>query len=345
MKLDTWHISGAGFHFGAHGFGQEESRVNLPSDSLFAALVYRLALREGAQAVESYLAPFHSGEAPYVISSTFPRAGNLLFFPAPFRREIGERGSGPQPKELKRVNYLSLELFRRLLAGESFASLYPGSRKLQKETVLCTPEEAAALPQSLVGDTLWEVEKRPRVTLDRASSASNLYFTGRVIFARDCGLWFGVRWIKDDQKQYKRLVDLLADLADAGLGGERSAGYGAAQILPVEPLELPEPDGNTWVSLSRYLPAEDELAALRHPQAAYRLEHVGGWLDSPHRRGQRRRGLHILSAGSTFGPLERSVPGSLADVRPVYESDPDPLGHPVYRAGLALAVAYQGGEA
>lgn len=344
MRLDTWTIHGEAFHFGRRGLGQEETNITFSSDSLFASLAARLARSGGPAAVEEFAARFLGDAPPVVFSSTFPLAGSVRFFPAPARSAAPE-SEGVSAKHLKRVSYLSEGLFRKVLAGNSLAALYAGAVKLQSGSMLVEQAEVAGLPEAQRLDLdapLWVIEQRPRVTLERASAQSSIFFTGRLVFARNCGLWFGVHF-RDGGQMKPRLESLLLDLAEAGLGAERSTGFGACQIEPGQSLELPGKGNGNWITLSRYLPREDEIGALAHPDAAYTLRAVGGWVDSPARAGQRRRPLNLLAEGSVFGPLRREVPGQVADVRPVYPSDPDPLGHPVYRCGLALALAYPGG--
>jgi len=343
MQLDTWLIQGGGFHFGLHGLGQEETAPCFPSDSLFAALLARLAHLAGAQAVEEFTGLFQQDSPPFVLSSTFPFAGQVLFYPTPASARRGE-AAGVTAKQLKKASYLSGSLFRALLDGQPLVERYPGALKLQGGSLLASPEEAALLPKSLQDDPsalIWQVEQRPRVTLGRAAQNSNIFFTGRVSYAADCGLWFAVRWLREDAALKARLVELLGELAEFGLGAERSIGFGACTIRPAASIQLPEPGGGAWLTLSRYLPRPDEMAALQHPDACYTLRSVGGWLDSPVRSGQRRRPVNLLAEGSIFGPLSRPIPGRVVDVRPSYESNPDPLKHPVYRSGLALAVRCQ----
>ena len=106
-------------------------------------------------------------------------------------------------------------------------------------------------------------------------------------------------------------------------------------------MDLPDPRPDaSWVALSRYLPRREEMPALAHEAAAYQLTTVGGWVDSA---GQRRRRLHLLAEGATLGPVGRGAPwGQVVDVRPTYATESDPVGHPVYRYGYALAVGYGG---
>jgi CRISPR-associated protein Csm4 len=345
MQIESWSIQGNGFHFGRHGLGQEETGVTLSSDSLFAALVARLAALDGAQAVEGFISPFLSGEPPFVISSTFPFAGQVRFFPVPVY-SMRQESTAVRSKDIKRIKYLSENNFRKLIDGESMAEIFNTGMMVQNNQVLVSQEESATLPSEIRagGMPVWAIEQRPRVTLGRSTQAPTIFFTGRVSFGVSCGLWFGIRWMKDDPALKAKIADLLVELGDSGLGGERSAGFGACKITPSSILELPDANGKFWVCLSRYLPKENEMAALQDPVAAYNLTTIGGWSDSPVKRGQRRRAVNFLAEGSVFGKLEHPVPGQVVDVRPRYKADPDPLGHSVYRSGLALSVGMKGGE-
>ncbi|MDI6769881.1 MAG: type III-A CRISPR-associated RAMP protein Csm4 [Anaerolineales bacterium] len=346
MQIQSWSIRGRSFHFGLHGMGQEETSARMPSDSLFAALVARLARSEGTQAVEEFCRPFVGHAPPFLLTSTFPLAGDVRFFPPPLSTRRPPDKTDVDAKSFKRVLYVSEQLYRRLLDGAVLADLIGGAKKLQAEKVWLSEDELKRLPAArrTDGAKLWEVEQRPRVTLDRASQASTLFFTGQVTFAEGCGLWFGIRWLNADEKLRSTVHKLLDDLSDAGLGAERNSGLGAARIVEMGMLKLPDPAGK-WTNLSRYLPQADEMEILSHKDSAYTLQSVGGWLDSPSRTGQRRKTINILAEGSVFGCLPDAIPGQVADVRPTYKTDADPLGHPVYRSGLALAVGLKGGAA
>lgn len=363
MQVDSWNITGAGFHFGRHGLGQEAVSLTLSSDSLFAALVYRLAERQGDAAATRFIAPFLGGTPPFVLTSTFPRAGEVRFFPAPALRQQGP-DAAVRAKDLKKVNFLSEDLFRRLLAGDSLGSLYLSAEKLHHGQVLLTQKELAQLPQALRGEKfpedktklaellealrsgkqrLWTVELRPRVALGRSAVNASIFHTGRAVFAPGCGLWFGLRWLDPDPELKALVASLLEELSETGLGGVRSAGFGSCKIALAPALDLPQAGADLWINLSRYLPRQDELPALMNRRAAYQLVNVGGWLDSFEKRGQRRKAINLLAEGSILGGLDRLAPGQVVDVRPRYPTDPDPQGHAVYRSGLAFAVGIKGG--
>jgi CRISPR-associated protein Csm4 len=341
--LETWQITGDGFHFGEHGLGQEATAIAMPSDSLFAALVARLAIAQGSQQVIEFMAPFLRQEPPFVLSSTFPFAGPVRFFPAPAGGARSGQQAESSAKALKKVRYVSEAVFRRLSAGANLSDLFSTCRKLQDGQILVEADESQQLPEAVQrGEIpLWRQERRPRVTLGRSAQNSSIFFTGRVSYAPGCGLWFGVHWLREDPSLRALLARLLADLEDAGLGAERNAGFGACKIQAGAPVELPEAAGGTWISLSRYLPRSEEAQALNHPDASYAVRRVGGWLDSITRRGQRRRPVNLLTEGAVLGPVNAPVPGQIVDVHPVYANNPDPQGHPVFRCGLALAVAWE----
>ncbi len=347
MQLEAWKISsaGAGFHFGQHGLGQEETARAMPSDGLFAALINRLAASEGAQAVEKFMQPFQSSSPPFALSSTFPFAGEVLFLPVPLRA-VHDTAAETGAKEFKRVQYVSAGLFRRLIAGETLKTVSPQAEKKYMDGRLwIAKDEETLLPAAIrSGMRIWNVETRPRVTLGRSGQNSSIYFTGRVTYAPGCGLWLAVYWHTPDAGLQARVQQLFAELGDAGLGAERSTGFGVCRFDPAGRLEMPDAGGKPWVSLSRYLPQPAESAALQWEHAAYRLVNVGGWLDSPVRRGQRRRAVNLLEEGATLGALPNPIPGAVVDVRPSYRTNEDPLGHPVWRSGLALAVGWEGGR-
>lgn len=337
----------SGFHVGAHGIGTESVRPTIPSDTLFSALLsawvrlggnpeaWASAFPRTRDGVTEFSAP------PFLLSSAFPYAGGTLFFPNPLGYKPPDLPEDDE-KTWKRVRFLSEPIHRKLVRGEDLTGLWPKTAEakldqlLQGGALLVAPSEAEALPKKL-----WEEREIPRVSLDRVTSASNLYTVGRVDFAPECGLWFAMAW-QDPERDCggvpfkEAFARALAELSRSGIGGDRSVGYGVFQHDILD-------EGVTWsdplperpaVLLSRYHPRQDELPDAITGAKAYSLEHVAGWGSSP--RGQfRRRGLWMLAEGSVVRPSRAEVMGDLVDVAPQGETNP---GHPVWRYGLALAL-------
>ncbi len=360
----TFH---SGFHLGARGVDLEESAEHIPSDTLFAALV-DAALRTGG-GVEDFVAPCQRGDPSLLLTSAFPFAGSVLFFPmpVPLDRWFGPETLRNRSKELKKVRFVSEALFRRMLDGEQMDDwLFPEKEEaepargvaLQGGTLWLTAEETKGLPEemrvrpnrlyALREHTVFRAHQVPRVTLDRMTSASNIFHAGRVSFFPGCGLWFGVQWRKDAPALRDLFLRALALLADDGLGGERTVGYGGFTWTEQKGLALHDPaDGGLIWLLSRYHPHMPDSGPPDDPRPGelpdaltgspgYALTAVAGWLRTWEGAAQRRRRLWLIAEGSLVRAVGPGPWGDLTDVRPRYQNPDGDLPHPVWRYGFAL---------
>lgn len=332
MNLKTWEFTGGPFHFGRRGLGQEITAVSFSSDSLFAALISRLAELEGAKAIESFMEPFLKERPPLVLSSLFPRAGTIRFFPVPAARGRTELKEGISYKDLKKMRFLSEKLFLRIIQGEDIQTIFSESEKLQGGIILAEPSEAKGIKP-----VLWKEEKRPRVTLDRQTQTSSLFFTGGVHFAEGCGLWAAANVA--DESILKQMDLLMTELGEAGLGAERSVGMGRCVVKRGSDLNLPEPsEGGLMVTLGHFLPKKNQTQVMQVEGASYKLETIGGWVTSPQEMNQRRRIVRMVTEGAVLGAL-KGIPGDLVDVRPVYDGETG-ISHPVWRNGQVLSAGF-----
>lgn len=363
-----------GLHVGARGVDLAESSIGVPSDTLLAALL-DAHHRAGGRIEDWFIPPAEPGatwrDCPYRITSAFPYAGKVYFFPMPVPAQafFSHNLLRDRRKDVKRIRFVSKGILHKMLAGESLDGwLFPKDEKadpqtgvaLQSGALWLTLDECAHLPDRLRCDpktnrpippralrrhAVYAEATVPRVTVDRVNSASTIFHAGRVTFAAGCGLWFGLSG--QPPAELKRALQVLGE---DGLGGERAAGYGAfTWTVAQQPLALPDPspDGAALL-LSRYHPRAEETAALQRPDAAYELTAVAGWLRTRDGAAQRRRRLWLVREGSVVY-LPGSGPwGDVVDVCPTYENPAGDLPHPVWRAGLALAVAWpypsQGGQ-
>ncbi len=338
---------GGGFHLGREGLDQEVSSETFPSDSLFAALFAVQNARGGPESTKDIL------ESPPSLSSVFPFAGQLPLFPMPrLRVNLDDAFQPGVTKALKKLQYVSPVILTHLLQGSSMDGWLPEDTSpsqgvlMQDGRVWLARRETGLLPdnwhklddQALKAEAIWRVDRVPRVAVDRISNSSEIYHVGRTTFAPDCGLWF----LADlDQRQVGLFESLLDHLGDGGIGGERSAGYGAFSVEEAVPPDLPSPQRSRYVmTLSRYNPTEEELrAGVLGEGASYELVDVGGWLASPEGPAQRRKRVRMIEAGSI---LAAPVPvvGRIVDVCPEYDQAGAPQ-HPVWRSGIALTVGAQ----
>ena len=379
-KITPIHLKfTSSLHVGNRGIALEEARATIPADTLFAALVSTTREVNGLTP-HDFAAPFvqNPPDPPFLLTSAFPFAGNVRFFPAPVDliQRFNKSTRMERGKAIKRIAWISEALISKLLDGEApDAWLFPDDAyaepkkgvALQGGTLWLTVDEVAKLPQWMItvqkdgskeprslralrNLKVFSTERVPRVTIDRVTDGSTIFHAGRTTFAQDCGLWLGVQWLRpqlrvgNSNMTYQQAFDILLQmLADSGMGGERSSGYGAFEIAKNDStLTLPDPTpGKPAYLLSRYHPREDELpGVLQGAGAAYRLESIAGWLYSPDDVGQRRKRLYLLEEGSHI-LWPGAAAGSVEDVRPEYGA-PHPqqkinFPHPVWRYGLALA--------
>jgi len=176
-----------------------------------------------------------------------------------------------------------------------------------------------------------QAEDMARVTVDRITSASALYYQGMVHFADGCGFYL----LADVANQHfqKLLEDGLHFLSEQGLGGRRSVGLGQFKLetAPDTELGVPSLDNNYYWLLSLYHPTPSEVQHHRVLDAArYKLITRRGWIYSPDDASQRRRGIRMLAEGSL---LTRPPVGHVVDVEPT-----NGFPHQVWRSGLALTI-------
>ncbi|MBI3243451.1 MAG: hypothetical protein HYZ49_14295 [Chloroflexi bacterium] len=184
------------------GINREAALDWIPSDSLFAMLV--TAWTQTGVDMASRLAGFEAGPPPFLLTSAFPHAGSVRFYPAPQRLPQAVLDSGVAGKTVKKIRWLSagaLDLLRQGQALETAEANF-----LHGRTVWLTVKEREAIKHLLAeddegGSSLWRFQVVPHVTVDRASNASNLFHTGRVTFSPDCGLWFAVRGQANDVRE------------------------------------------------------------------------------------------------------------------------------------------------
>ncbi len=355
-----------GMHVGQGAESLTGSRLSIPSDTLFAALLDTCRYLGGD--VDAFVQPFRCElpDPPFLLTSAFPYAGEVRFYPLPvdlgalFGADILSKFDWSKP--LKRLRYFSEALLRKALAGERLDGwLFPIDEHAEPTTGVAmqggalwlTVDEIEKLPEvfrrpankrhALRRLKVWSSASVPRVTVDRIASSSAVFQTERVTFAEGCGLWFGVEWRNAGQNVnllYNDVLEkIMKTLGESGLGGERTTGYGGFEHRAGEAIVLEDPrsEGTAFL-LSRYHPRTEELATVHTGRsAAYRLESVGGWLRTPTGAAQRRKRLWLVSEGSLVG----GVPGGdVTDVRPTYQNPAGDVPHPVYRSGLAVAVGW-----
>ena len=336
----------APLHIGERGIGQEQTRDYVPADTLFSALCTMWSLLYGIQSLANDLLARYgdSGREPLFLTSAFPFAGEVRFYPKPLRPpdSTPEFAKREFAKRWKSIRWVSERVFQAYLNGEPIAlepanNMPNGARRLllQDGTILIHPDEWQAVQQ------FWDYEADdlrvyrtavvPRVTLDRVSNASQIWHFGEVHFASGCGLWFAVQF--GEARFQEQFEACLRVLGDTGLGGERNTGRGLFCFERREWTLRTPADPSAFITLSPWLPATQEQRGwLRADGSAYELLLKRGWLGSPVANNLRRKEVWMVREGSVIAyPPEFRI-GQLVDLAP------DIAPHPAYRYAYAFPV-------
>ena len=327
----TYHLTfRTGLHLGRYTgpaqtgqLGLQRSEVYIPADTLFSALCQTWATFYGRNALETFLHRYivNPTKLPFQLTSAFPFAGNVRFFPKPLVNLY--TGDAKDDKKVKKVQFISHNVFEAILNGETpklsndllinggkmwvdacekkQLKALPISTEEFSDTQKCPvdtseEEQLEAEPKQSEKDkkekqntaegdlTVWKTDTRPRVTLDRGTHESQIWHVETLTFNEGCGLWFAVQFdnADDTEKIADKIHTLLSVLGDAGIGGERNAGYGLFEFQE-KSIELDtEHNSSQFVTLAPICPKDkDELKTLISDEdASYSLNPRIGWGNS-----------------------------------------------------------------
>jgi CRISPR type III-A-associated RAMP protein Csm4 len=347
------------FHFGGRGVAMERADVGLPADSLFSALCVTLAQDEGEDEVTGLLARF-GARAPFRLTSLLPYAGEVRFLPYPqiTPSQTPKATAMQHRKRFKEIAWVSESVFRSLARGdEPAAALDEGLPiTLHGGSIWVTRGEEVALRAFEAHDSetdekqtgvLWRSAMRPRVTVDRTTSASAVWASGATHFntaqAADgkrvvAGLYTVIEWLDADAALREQVKGWFERLGRAGIGGERSSGHGQfdARLDEMNDWNVGA-DGPFFATLAPYHPRWEERDALGEG-ASYDITIRRGWMSMPGFSNLRRGTVRMIADGSVLrwpGGKTGAALGDLIDVTPKAAAD---AGRRVWRYGLAFPV-------
>ncbi|AFK21709.1 type III-A CRISPR-associated RAMP protein Csm4 [Pyrococcus sp. ST04] len=277
---------------------------NIPrSTTLFGALANAVAYLYGEDEISAFIKGFSEAR----ISSLFPFSQETYFLPKPLTFDInlaklarrylkGECGSKCfkdrernraliELKKIKGKKFVPLEYFEKTINGEEVS-------------IKKYPE-----PYRLV-----EV---PKVSLDRVTANSSIYFWDGIAFKENSGLYFLYKGSKEFFEKY--IVPAISFLGDHGIGGKATWGYGLFRA-EIDELEIRTPSGDSFVTLSLTYPSNP--ASLKY----WKIEKVGGWT-----LGKRKPKIPFVVEGSILD----EDPGKMIELN---------LGRKIYVYGLSFLI-------
>lgn len=342
----------ARFHFGR---GVEGIKVDFASDQLFSALINNYAQlypREVKEVIEK----FQRGEIE--LSSLFyglkfqPETKenlpekSIYFLPKPILNYKFSDDVFHEFKKFKKIKYVSKTLFCKIAQNWD-----EGADKVRAEAldVKFLGSKFAAAKEEIEDINLEEerlsdlsfifTSSRPKVRIDRwlGEKEKDTYFQEHLqLSARKlegCLIKpFHYFLMKGDID--KRLSASVRVMAEEGLGGKRSIGFGVYRSCEIEDFSVPETSGDCFLSLSSVLPEKEEIKKL----ISYELEERSGYIYSGRGQALKKEKMRVLKSGSLFSG---EVKGRIVDVLP--EGFKDRIGHPVYLNGRSFLLNFGGG--
>ncbi len=307
------------WRFGPDSGARDRVDLIYHSDALFSAVCSAMSQLGLA---ETWLqATATSAAAPAVrFSSFFPFIGETLLVVPP-------RSLWPPPESTK-VRYKAAH-FVPLSVIESLLS-----EKAIDEDRWAVDGESECLVLANQGRGPFRVALRSSAGVDRLQNAAvEVHSTACLEFTRAGGLWTVVQFADEAAaSQWKAPVQsALLLLADSGLGGERSRGWGrseAPEWQPWTPPQAPAGDSAHWL-LSLYTPAEND--AVDWKRGNYATVVRSGRIESSARWGEPKQPTTMIAEGSVL-LASNELRGAASNVAP------QGFPHPVYRAGFAVTV-------
>lgn len=291
----------------------------LHSDTLFSALT--IAADKLGLIAEWLAATAEAVEPAVRIGSGFPFIGRTLLAPAP--RHVWPPVIASKIR-WQAAKLVPLQVIPRLLSYES----------LKEDRWAVDPASESVLPVEKFGEVSppFRVRMRQTAAVDRLSNVSTEAVTTACLeFADSAGMWCPVFCVPEWRDRVQSLFRLVAD---AGVGGERSSGWGRSDTPEFEPLpslltatpaELDQHETGYWL-LSMFAPANSDR--VDWSRGSYSLLRRSGRTDG---RGDIKIESAMVEEGSVL--ISEDLPSGLAR-----NIAPDGYAHPVYRAGFAVAV-------
>ena len=305
----------------------------LHSDALYSALTQAF-IPLGQLDAWLEATAMHAEGAQVRLSSCFPfgptENGDTLFLPPPATH-------WPPPDSLrirwKSANYVPPTAIWQLLSGKPLIEEHWVVDGVSECLLPVIRNVAAASP--------FRVSIRSRAAVDRLGQGVEPHQTACLEFSKGAGIWIAFSFAdKEAEARWSpALKGALKLIADSGLGGERSSGWGRFEqpefadgelgtLLFGSRYKAPEEVTGHWL-LSLFSPAADDRVDWQ--QGNYRVVARTGRVESSAGWGAPKRANQMIAEGGVLvAPV--APKGAARDVAPAG------FAHPVYRAGFALTL-------
>jgi len=312
----------------------------LHSDSLYSAVTAAMfLLGDGESWLDATARPSSTNAGPAVrFSSCFPFQGDALYVPPP---ETLWPPPASSKVRWKGARFVPISVVETLVAGKAVP---------EDGWMIDGPSECLVPLSMPPNPGPFRVAVRSNAAIDRAGASVTTHSTACLEFTPDSGIWTVAVFDNEEARERwsSAVVGAVRLLADSGLGGERSRGFGRAEMPEISEGQFPDllstrkrpselssvlwplsSSSQAWWLLSLFHPAASDPVDWTH--GSYSLTTRLGRVESSAGWGDPKKATRMVTEGSVLvAPSEPR--GSATDVAP------EGFPHPVYRNGFALAI-------
>ncbi|MGD9162233.1 MAG: type III-A CRISPR-associated RAMP protein Csm4 [Desulfobacteraceae bacterium] len=306
-------------HLGEKEGMLEDTSIILHSDMLFSAICHGYRMLYGEKLLNDLLERFVNSDPPFLISSAFPFYKKHFFLPVAY-------SSFPDDPSFKHLELIPKTLWENSVVN---GTIVTSGHCLVQDGCVLLPHEGTCGKSVKDECPVWKETEVQRVSLDRITSASNIFNFRQVNFNESSGLYFFLKW--NDASFIDRIKGAFRLLGDEGIGGDKGSGKGAFKPeFDEDEIELKSFVGNKNMLLSLVFPSENETSEFN---GIYDFKMRGGFVYSPENTTRRKKYVRMLTEGSVL--YGKKPVGSFVDITPDGFTK-----HKVYRYGYAFSVSF-----
>lgn len=258
------------------------------SDTVFSAIINIYSLTFGNQKTKVLLEKIINDYHYFRVSSAFYYNNKEFFIPKPIGFNIK---STKDYKRIKKLKFIPLSLVENPLKME--------------ENFIKNEEEIFDTNRKIL-----ELEnEKPRVSIDRITNSSNIYYISFVEFPEDMGMWFLFDVDNGIEDEIKTCIRILGD---HGIGGERTYGFG---LFKPEFINYKIPNQYNqefcYVNISLVNPLKEEIRSIFY----YFIKIRKGYIYSPYIEGIKHDEVNVIDEGSVF---TSNIKGRILDLTPSF---------------------------
>lgn len=260
----------------------------LHSDTLFGAITSAISELYPYK-IDEMIKGFEDSNPPFLISSSFPVIYSddekIKFYPKILLDSDLSEIDSKIIKDYKKVSYIQEEIFFDLVSGKltenDILSNYNNYKRFSNLLLVKDVDVDIGFGENIL----------PNNMVNRLKSDTKIFYTSGDSY-NNLGLFFIVEVNNPGYEEI--LKSAIKFLKDRGFGRDISTGKGHFDY-EIEKTEKLETDGNTFITLSRFIPTEDNLKRI-NKYSYYEISSKRGRDKS----GEIRKQVRFFKEGSTF---------------------------------------------